>query len=70
MYLKLILPNPILSTIYLFLILTLSIDHDDGSLSAEQNLRWHIAHGYNAAIITGHNTLDSGTYFLFLIFLF
>lgn len=34
-------------------------NHDDGSLSAEENIKWHIAHGFNATIITGHNTLDS-----------
>lgn len=29
----------------------------DGRLSPEQNIQWHIAHGFNAAIITDHNTI-------------
>ncbi|MBD3353661.1 MAG: hypothetical protein GF364_19410 [Candidatus Lokiarchaeota archaeon] len=31
----------------------------DGVLTVEQNILWHIAHGFNACIITDHNTLDN-----------
>jgi len=32
--------------------------YSDGVLSVEQNILWHIAHGYNACAITDHNTLN------------
>jgi len=31
--------------------------HSDGVLSVRQNIEWHIAMGYNAMVITDHNTL-------------
>ncbi len=30
----------------------------DGVLTPEQNIQWHIAHGFNAAVITDHNTIS------------
>ena len=32
--------------------------HSDGVLTPEQNILWHKAHGFNAAVITDHNTLS------------
>jgi predicted metal-dependent phosphoesterase TrpH len=32
---------------------------DDGTLTYEQNILWHIANGFNVAVITGHNTLGT-----------
>lgn len=32
--------------------------HSDGCLTPEQTIQWHIANGFNAAIITDHNTLE------------
>ncbi len=32
--------------------------HSDGSLSPRQNLLWHISMGYNAMVLTDHNTYD------------
>ena len=29
----------------------------DGSLTPEQNIQWHLAYGFNAAVITDHNTI-------------
>jgi len=31
--------------------------YSDGSLTPEQNIQWHIANGYNAMIVTDHNTV-------------
>lgn len=33
--------------------------YSDGILSVEQNIRWHIAMGFNAGAITDHNNLKS-----------
>lgn len=30
----------------------------DGSLTPEQNIQWHLANGFNAAIVTDHNNLN------------
>lgn len=58
-------PLPVLglpfNTSFAYNILLNSHSHtneDDGMLSVEQNLKWHIAHGYNATIITAHNQLE------------
>lgn len=32
--------------------------HSDGQLTVKQNVLWHIAHGYNACVITDHNTMS------------
>lgn len=32
--------------------------YSDGSLTVEQNIKWHISMGYNAIVITDHNTMD------------
>jgi hypothetical protein len=37
-----------------------NIGKDDGALSPEQVILWHLANGFNAAIITGHNSLEPG----------
>lgn len=35
--------------------------YSDGVLTVEQNVLWHIAHGFNACIITDHDTLKQKT---------
>jgi predicted metal-dependent phosphoesterase TrpH len=35
---------------------------DDGVLSPENVILWHLANGFNAAIITGHNSLEPGIF--------
>eukprot|EP01133_Synstelium_polycarpum_P005637 gene5637-6506_t len=32
--------------------------YSDGALTPEQNIQWHIANGYNAMVVTDHNTMD------------
>lgn len=36
-------------------------DYSDGWLTPEQNIQWHIANGYNAMILSDHNTVKGGT---------
>ena len=31
--------------------------YSDGILTVEQNIKWHIAHGFNAMVLTDHNNL-------------
>ena len=33
--------------------------YSDGHLSVEQNILWHLAHGFNAIAITDHNTMEN-----------
>ena len=33
--------------------------YSDGILTVEQNVKWHIAHGFNAMVLTDHNTVLS-----------
>lgn len=35
-----------------------NVEKDDGVLSPEYVILWHLANGFNAAIITGHNSLE------------
>jgi len=35
--------------------------YSDGALSPEQNIQWHIANGFNAAVISDHNTAKGGS---------
>ncbi|KAI9250606.1 Polymerase/histidinol phosphatase-like protein [Sporodiniella umbellata] len=34
--------------------------HSDGKMSVRQLLDWHLANGYNAIIVTDHNTVEGG----------
>ncbi|KAF9995028.1 hypothetical protein BGZ79_000182, partial [Entomortierella chlamydospora] len=34
--------------------------YSDGRMSPETLLKWHIANGYNAVIVSDHNTIDGG----------
>ncbi|ORZ25341.1 Polymerase/histidinol phosphatase-like protein [Absidia repens] len=36
--------------------------YSDGKLNVKQLLDWHIANGFNAVIVTDHNTIDGGLY--------
>jgi len=33
--------------------------YSDGILTVEQNVKWHIAHGFNAMVLTDHNNLKN-----------
>ncbi|KAI8336986.1 Polymerase/histidinol phosphatase-like protein [Chlamydoabsidia padenii] len=36
--------------------------YSDGKMNVKQLLDWHIANGYNAVMVTDHNTIDGGLY--------
>jgi predicted metal-dependent phosphoesterase TrpH len=54
-----------LKELLLILILICFGGMDDGVLSPENVILWHLSNGFNAAIITGHNSLEPGIFKLF-----